>query len=139
MATHPTTSALEQAKVSALLNGRYHADREAWFDGWRRIFMFGIILSGSSALLDLVPWAKAGAALLAVAFGAADLVFSLSDRARKHAFLRKQYFTVAAQLELPRASAAKAQDDGTGGRRGASLFCSPRLGRELGNARSAGF
>lgn len=111
MASQPPTTALEQAKVCALLNGRYHADREAWFDWCHRILMFGVILGGSSALLDIWPWAKAGAALSAVALSTLDLVFNLSDRARNHSYLRKRYFAVAADLEGRRASASKAQAD----------------------------
>lgn len=109
MATHAPATPVEQAKVCALLNGRYHADREAWFDWCHRILMFGVIMGGSSALLDIWPWAKAGSALLAVALGTLDLVFSLSDRARDHSYLRKQYFAIAAELEKPRASSSKAQ------------------------------
>lgn len=48
---------------------------------------------------------------MAVAFATLDLVFNLSDRARTHAFLRRQYFVIAAALERPRANAAKAQAD----------------------------
>lgn len=109
MATQPPTSALEQAKVGAFLNGRYHADREAWFDWCHRILMFGVIVGGSSALLDVWPWLRVSASFSAVVFGTLDLVFNLSNRARTHSFLRKQYLAVAADLESPRASPANAQ------------------------------
>lgn len=110
MAAKPPTTEIERAKVCALLNARYHADREAWYDGWHRILMSGVIIGGSGALLDILwPWTRGLASFAVVIFGTIDLVFSLSDRARKHGFLRKRYLEVAADLERPRANARSAQ------------------------------
>lgn len=112
MATQSPATALEQAQVCALLNGRYHGDRQAWYDGWHRFLMLGVILAGSGALLDiLLPWARGLASFATVAFGTFDLVFSLSDRALKHGFLRKRYLEIAARLEQPRANPAQAQSE----------------------------
>jgi hypothetical protein len=111
VATHTPATEIDQAKVAAYLNARYHADREAWLDSCHRWLMFAVILFGSSALLDMAPWARAGAAFLTVSMGAFDLVFSLSDRARSHSFLRKQYLAIAAKLELPKGSLAQASSE----------------------------
>jgi len=77
------TEAIERARVSCEMNARYHACREAHLDSLHRWLMFGVIATGAAAIFNILPaWLRdvfAGAAAL---FGALDLTFDLSNRAR---------------------------------------------------------
>jgi hypothetical protein len=120
------------------MNGRYHADREAFLDGCHRWAMFTIIVLGASAFSDLLAeWAKHTAALASAVLAAIDLVFDLSVRARNHASLRESYFHVAANLESDRISAAAAQGEMMilAAKEEPPYFCGSRDRRELGNLR----
>lgn len=100
MASDTSAEALNVARYSAYMNGRYHADREAFLDRTHRALMFLVIMFGASAFSSVVPQTVApyfGA--LTASLGAADLVLNLSVRARAHASLREHYFSIAAQLE----------------------------------------
>jgi hypothetical protein len=111
VATDPPR-AIKAAKFSALLNGQYHADREAHLDWWHRLFMFAVILLGASAVIDVLPqWARVTASIGTAAIGAADLLFDLSVRARNASFLRKSYFEIAAALEEGGIQPDKAEAD----------------------------
>ena len=112
MATVPTAKQVSAAKFDAYLNGAYQADREAYVDRWHRALMFGVIVLGASAVIDIMPaWARTVATMLTAVLAAADLVLDLSVRARTASFLRKGYFEVAAKLEeqsiTPRAAHAE--------------------------------
>lgn len=110
MASDTTARELNAAKISALMNGRYHADREAFLDGWHRWFMFAVILLGASALVEtLPPSVRILASVLTAALGAIDLVFSLSVRARAHSYLREAYFEIAASLKAGSMNSTKAE------------------------------
>lgn len=105
-----SSSQIKAAKFCALLNGAYHADREAYLDGWHRVLMFAVILLGASAVVEAFPtWARLGASISTAAIGAADLVLNLSVRARTASFLRKGYFEIAADLEEGEISSTKAE------------------------------
>jgi hypothetical protein len=100
MAAVPSAKQIDAAKFDAYLNGAYQADREAYLDGWHRALMFGVIVLGASAVIDIMPaWARTIATMLTAVLAAADLVLDLSVRARTASFLRKGYFEVAAKLE----------------------------------------
>jgi hypothetical protein len=100
MATDAPAGEINASKFCAYLNGSYQADREAHLDGWHRAFMFGVIMLGTSAVVDALPdWTRIGASVATAAIGAADLVLNLSVRARTASFLRKSYFEIAADLE----------------------------------------
>jgi hypothetical protein len=110
MATDEATGKVAAAKVTALLNGQYQADREAHLDWWHRIFMFAVIVLGASAVFELLPaWARLTASLATAVTGAADLMFDLSVRARTAAVLRKSYFEIAAALEAGEMNAQQAK------------------------------
>lgn len=110
MATDTASRAVAAAKVSALLNGQYQADREAYLDWWHRVFMFAVIVLGASAVFELLPsWARLSASLATAVTGAADLLFDLSVRARNAAVLRKGYFEIAAELEAGEMNAQQAE------------------------------
>ena len=100
-------AAVDGFRVNCLMNARYHAAREAFLDGVHRWLMLGVILSGSFAVVDLVgtgvPTATAGIlkaalAALPVAFGALDLTFDLSNRARIHGQMKRRYFELLAEV-----------------------------------------
>lgn len=83
------------------MNARYHSAREAFLDAVHRWFMFGVIASGASAVAfvfrdnpGIYPWLSVAAAL----FGAADLTFDLSNRARSHALMKRRYFELIADM-----------------------------------------
>ncbi len=94
-----TTAAINEAKFCALLNGKYHADREAFLDSWDRLITFGVLAAGATAFLDVfgVHFQKLGAASLAL-FALVQLVYGLPVKARKHAFLRERYFEISSRL-----------------------------------------
>jgi hypothetical protein len=61
--------------------------------------MFGIIIFGASSVIDFFPpWAKTTSGALAAIFGALDLVFDLSNRARAHALMKRRYFELLADV-----------------------------------------
>ena len=99
MANHPS-AAVKASQVTALTNGKYHGDREGFLDFWDKAIALGIMASGATAFFDLFGVAnqKLGSAIFFL-FGLAQIVFSLSIRARKHAYLRERYFAIAAKLE----------------------------------------
>ena len=102
VADEKTVTPLERARISCEMNARYHACREAHLDTTHRWFMFGIIVFGAAAFVDVLPhdadWIKgvlsAGAAIL----GALDLTFDLSNRARTHALMRRRYLDLLADV-----------------------------------------
>ncbi|QNE04455.1 hypothetical protein [Croceicoccus marinus] len=73
------------------MNMDYHAAREAWLDQRHRWLMFGVIVAGGSALVDVWPVMRIWGPAFAVVAGALDLTFDLSTRSRKHADLRRRY------------------------------------------------
>ncbi len=100
-------AAIDAFRVDCLMNARYHSAREAFLDSVHRWLMLGVILSGSFAVVDLVgadvPAAatvlvKAVLAALPVAFGALDLTFDLSNRARIHGQMKRRYFELLADV-----------------------------------------
>lgn len=99
MATHPSAE-VKQSQHNALLNSRYHADREAFFDAWDRYITFGLLLTGGAAFLKIFGDAAqtTGAAVLTI-FALARIVFEIGKKARLHSDLRRRYFEVSAQLE----------------------------------------
>jgi hypothetical protein len=83
------------------MNARYHASREAFLDAVHRWFMFAVIVCGAGSVVGAFQWVPhVGAALgaFAAAFGAADLSFDLSNRARNHALMKRRYFELLADL-----------------------------------------
>jgi hypothetical protein len=105
---------LEAISVSCLTNAHYHAGREAFLDTVHRWFMFGVIVLGGAALVDIFPddkkvWIKglcsAGAALL----GALDLTFDLSNRARLHSMMRRRYYDLIANVREGKITPAEAR------------------------------
>ena len=100
----------DSARFGAFMNGAYHADREAFLDGVHRWLMFAVIVLGASALTDLLsPHSKMIATGLGALAGTFDLVFDLSTRARKHGYLRRDYFAQAAKMAEGSVSPADAQ------------------------------
>jgi len=95
-----TPAGLNEAKHGAFTNGKYHADREAFFDFWDKSITFGVLLTGAVAFLDVFgnSFQKVGAAVLGV-FALLQLVAELSKKARDHSTLKKLYFELAAKME----------------------------------------
>jgi hypothetical protein len=108
-------SAVESIRVDCLMNARYHAAREAFLDAVHRWIMFGVIVFGAGAVVDLLAvdqaatWFKgllgAGAAIL----GALDLAFDLSNRARAHSLMKRRYFELLADVAEGRKPVTEAQ------------------------------
>jgi hypothetical protein len=94
-------------RVDCLMNARYHSAREAFLDGVHRWLMLGVILFGSAAVLNLFGYGlpetygaffRAVFSALPVVFGALDLTFDLSNRARIHALMKRRYFELLADV-----------------------------------------
>jgi hypothetical protein len=101
---------VDSARFSAFMNGAYHADREAFLDGVHRWLMFAVIVLGASALTDMLSsHSKLIVTGLGALAGTFDLVFDLSTRARKHGYLRRDYFGQAAKLTEGSISPAQAE------------------------------
>lgn len=99
--SRPETSeaSIDGFRCESLMNARYHSMREAFLDSVHRWLMFGIIVFGASSVIDfLMPWTKVAAGALAAIFGALDLVFDLSNRARAHALMKRRYFELLADV-----------------------------------------
>jgi hypothetical protein len=96
---------LKGFRVDCLANARYHAAREAFLDSIHRWLMFGVILFGSAAMLDVFgaefpssALVKAVLVAFPVVLGALDLTFDLSNRARTHALMKHRYFELLAEV-----------------------------------------
>ncbi len=107
---------LNDFRVNALMNARYHSVREGFLDKVHRTLIFGVIVTGAApfaallAELGLAPWIIAVCALSATVLGALDLAFDLSNRARAHSMMKRRYFELLADVdegkkELPEAEA----------------------------------
>jgi hypothetical protein len=103
---------VKQAKAHAFLNGKYHADREAFLDSWDKLITFGVLLAGAVAFADIFGSSsqKVGAALISL-FAFLQLVYSLQLKVRKHSEQRMKYFEIAARLEVGSLTAAEALAD----------------------------
>lgn len=82
---------LNQIRYPCLMNMGYHEAREAWLDRVHRWLMFIVIAAGASAFVDAWQVMRIYGPILAVAAGALDLTFDLSNRARAHAMFRWRY------------------------------------------------
>jgi hypothetical protein len=81
------------------MNARYHSTREAFLDSVHRWLMFGIIVFGASSVINILrPWVTLASGALTAMFGALDLVFDLSNRARAHALMKRRYFELLAEV-----------------------------------------
>jgi hypothetical protein len=103
-------------RVSCIMNAHYHGAREGFLDTTHRWFMFAVIVFGAAAFADLIPKSEndhkenvlkgflgAGAAL----FGALDLTFDLSNRARAHSLMKRRYYELLAELREGKKSSAE--------------------------------
>lgn len=99
----------DAVRTDCLMNARYHSSREAFLDTVHRWFMFGVIIFGAVAIIDIVPrdsfgghgpvWVKELFAAGAVFLAALDLTFDLSNRARVHSMMKRRYFELLADLD----------------------------------------
>jgi hypothetical protein len=96
----PNTEArptLNQIRYACLMNMDYHGTREARLDRLHRWLMFGVIAAGAAALVDAMPQMRLVGGVIAAIFGALDLTFDLSNRARSHAMFRRRYGEIMSQ------------------------------------------
>ncbi len=102
LAAAPLKDLEDEVKISCLMNAHYHAAREAFLDTVHRWFMFGVVVFGAAALVDILPpestWLKGVLSAGAASLGALDLTFDLSNRARAHAMMKRRYYEVLADL-----------------------------------------
>ncbi len=80
---------------------RYHQRRRAFHDFFHRLFMFVIVVAGSTAFstvsLNMGDVSKISAAIT-VALAAIDLVWGLSHRARDHEILFRRFSDLAIKI-----------------------------------------
>lgn len=97
-------------ECAILTNTRYHEVREGFLDAVHRWLMFLIIVTGASAVTDIMPekaLVKEAFAALAVILAALDLAFDLSNRARAHNFMKRRYYELYADLLEAKRTAAE--------------------------------
>lgn len=105
--TAETAGEMSELRAACLMNARYHSAREGFLDSVHRGLMLGVVICGSGsvpALLSSWSLLPTFLASLAALFGALDLVFDLSNRARAHAMMKRRYFELIADLEEERKS-----------------------------------
>lgn len=102
-----STEAMTEFRFICFMNARYHAAREAFLDSSHRWLMFGVILFGSLAVVEVVgavggvaPFRNGSLSALAAIMGALDLTFDLSNRARQHSLMKRRYYELLADVEL---------------------------------------
>lgn len=100
MASNPPVDEVKRARFYAYLNGKYHSDRGAFYDWCDKLTNFGVLVTGAVAFSDVFGDAaqKLGAATLGL-FALAQLVFSLSVKAREHFQFKREYFSIASRVE----------------------------------------
>jgi hypothetical protein len=105
--------ALDDVRINCLMNARYHATREAFLDTVHRWLMFGVIAFGAGAVINVVPaehdWLSKLLGACAAIFGALDLTFDLSNRARAHSLMKRRYFELLADLAEGKKTESEAQ------------------------------
>ena len=92
---------IHNIRFAALRNAHYHMSRQAWFDGWNRIFSFLIIILGTALAWQISQQNQAvgvSAAISTTIIGSLQLVFDLGGQARNHEFLKRRYFEVVAEI-----------------------------------------
>lgn len=95
------TAEINAFRVDCLMNGKYHAAREAYLNLVHRWIMFFVILVGTGTVLDALsnePVTKGWLGVLSAALGSIDLVFDLSNRACAHAQLKRDYYDLLADV-----------------------------------------
>ncbi len=100
MASNPALEEVKRARYYEYLNGKYHSDREAFYDWWDKLTNFFVLATGAVAFSEVFGGAtqKIGAAAIGL-FALAQLVFSLSLKARQHLQFKREYFEIASKLE----------------------------------------
>ncbi|MFA6021352.1 MAG: hypothetical protein WC722_13895 [Rhodospirillales bacterium] len=110
-----TASSLRELDFVCLLNTRYHEAREAFLDSTHRWLMFFVIVFGSGAVvaagleLGLPKWINAFLGASSAVFGALDLAFDLTNRARNHALMKRRYYELLADLKEGKKSKEEAE------------------------------
>ena len=114
MATNSSVDEVKRARFCAYLNGKYHSDREAFYDWWDKATNFLVLATGAVAFTDVFGGAtqKLGAAAISL-FALVQLVFSLSLKAREHLQFTRQYFDIASKLEAGELDPAQAHAEMT--------------------------
>jgi hypothetical protein len=91
--------ALAEFKINCLSSALYHEDRERFFAWVHRTAMFLVVASGTAALSPLKETFPHAIPAVTTLVGLLDLVFDLSGKARLHAGLRKQIYSVLADAD----------------------------------------
>jgi hypothetical protein len=91
---------IRQVRKHAHFNIMYHAAREAWLDSVHRWLMFIVICLGAASVVTVLnPMVAAICGAATAVFGALDLTFDLSNRARLHALHRHRYAELLSEAE----------------------------------------
>ncbi len=87
---------IDDFRIRCLASALYHEDRERFFAWTHRAAMFLVVASGTAALSPLKETYPHAIPAFTTLVGLLDLVFDLSGKARLHAGLRKQIYSVLA-------------------------------------------
>lgn len=92
----------DNLRVNVLRNALYHTARRQYFERFNRLFTFGVVLLGASAMGDALAgfgisqtMLGAGVALL----GTLQLVYDFGGKARDHMQLQREYYHLLADIE----------------------------------------
>lgn len=101
---HDTEPAYDRDNIrfNVLRNALYHTARRQHFERFNRLFTFGVVLLGASAMGDALAIFNINQTMLGagVAFlGTWQLVYDFGGKARDHTQLQREYYHLLADIE----------------------------------------
>jgi hypothetical protein len=101
----------QELVIECLRNARYHEDRERFFSWVHKSAMFVVVAAGTASFASLK--AEPQWAAIITLTGLLDLVFDISGRARLHGSLRRRFYDLPAQSEIPTISDESLREQAT--------------------------
>lgn len=101
---------LYHARLNALMNANYHAERRRFLENANRTITFLIVILGASSIADLISinevykipdYPILSAAIITI-LSASQLVFDFGRRARDHQLLQGDYSRLLSEIESAR-------------------------------------
>lgn len=96
----PRLTPLEVFEVECLNSARYHEDREQFFSLVNKWALFFIVASGTASLSPLKADYPVVLPALTTLAGLLNLVFDISGKARLHAGLKREVYSILAETKV---------------------------------------